>query len=176
MSCFDNTNNLSVLMEKMVMQVMKKNGLLTGNKVFGLVEEVVNKNTLKVYLQQSMQTELIKCSPKVDFRIGDRVLVEYINNNPHDKFVLAVVNESSEKEPLNYDDLPTEPVEILRLDDGRAYKFIYAYDQPDKTWTQELIRDTTTNQVVSIKHEYPDGNVLIRNLIKHPNGKLWKYE
>lgn len=176
-SAFDNSNNLMVMMEKVVMQVLKKNGLLTGNKVFGVVEEVVNDTTLRVYLQQSMQSELVKCSPKATFNLGDRVLIEYINNNPHDKFVMALVHGGYGVEPIDYDSLPTEPVEIIRRDDGKAYKFIYAYDQPTKTWSQELIRDVDTDKVTSIKHVYPDGAVMIRYLVKDTTtNKLHKYE
>lgn len=173
---FSNETNIMVMMEKVVMQVLKKNGLLTGNKVFGVVEEVINNTTLRVYLQQSMTTELVKCSPKAEFNLGDRVLVEYINNNPHDMFVMALVKGGYGVEPIDYDSLPTEPVEIVRNSDGKAYKFIYAYNQPKLTWTQELVRDEVTGKVTSVIHEYPDGYILTRYIINDENGKLYRYE
>lgn len=176
MSDFSNANNVTVMMEKVVMQVLKKNGLLTGNKVFGVVEEVINDSKLRVYLQESMQSEIINCSPKGTFNEGDSVMVEYINNNPHDKFVMALVKGGYNTSILDYDSLPNEPVEIVRKGDGRAYKFIYAYDQPTKKWSQELIRDEETDKVLSIRHDYPDGSIVIKYFIYNEDGTLYRYE
>lgn len=173
---FSNETNIMVMMEKVVMQVLKKNGLLTGNKVFGVVEEVINDSTLRVYLQQSMESKVVKCSPKAEFNLGDRVLVEYINNNPHDMFVMALIKGGYGIEPIDYDSLPTEPVEIVRNSAGKAFKFIYAYNQPTKTWTQELVRNENTGKVDSVIHTYPDGYILERFFIRDENGKLYKYE
>lgn len=173
---FSNETNIMVMMEKVVMQVLKKNGLLTGNKVFGVIEEVINETTLKVYMQQSMTTELVNCSPKAEFNIGDRVIVEYINNNPHDMFVMALVKGGAKIETIDYDTLPDEPVEIVRNSSGKVYKFIYAYNEPTKTWTQELIRDDETGKVTAVVHEYPDGYILTRYLIRDENEKLYRYE
>ena len=46
---FKSDANVMPMMEKMIMQVLKKNDMLTGNKTFGVVEEVINKTTLTVY-------------------------------------------------------------------------------------------------------------------------------
>ena len=68
---FKSDANVMPMMEKMIMQVLKKNDMLTGNKTFGVVEEVINKTTLTVYLQQSNSSELVKCAPNVEYnKIG----------------------------------------------------------------------------------------------------------
>lgn len=171
---FKSDANIMAMVEKMVIQILKKNNLLTGNKTFGVVEEVLNKSTLMVHLQHSNTSEIVNCSPNVTFHIGDRVLVEYINNSPHDRFVLGLVSGGSEIH-VDYDNLPKEPVEIIQDNSGRPYKFIYGYDKPKKTWIQELIRNDD-GRVEQVLHIYPDGFILLRTLVRDSHGKLEKYE
>ena len=175
-SNFQGNANIMPMMEKMIMQILQKNGILQGNKTFGIVEEIINKHTLLVYLEHSNISETVKCSPHIPWHIGDRVLVEYINNNPHDRFVLGLIGGGEDIEMIDYANLPDEPVEIIRNADGQAYKFIYAYDQPTKTWTQELVRDVDTGKVTQVIHSYPDGFVMIRTLIRDSEDRLVKYE
>ena len=167
--------NVMPMTEKMIMQILQKNNLLTGNKTFGVVEEVINKTTLLVYMQHSNTSEIVKCSPHVPFHLGDRVLVEYINNNPHDRFVLGVIKGGYDIDQIDYNLLPDEPVQIIRDDNGRAYKFIYGYNNPRTTWEQELIRNDE-GKVEQVVHYYPDGFVLIRTLIRDAQGRLRRYE
>lgn len=173
---FQSDANIMPMMEKMIMQILHKNNILTGNKTFGIVEEIINKSTLLVFLQHSNTSELVNCSPNVFFHIGDRVLVEYINNNPHDRFVLGLIGGGNEIDPIDYANLPDEPIEIIRDTNGKIYKFIYGYDKPTTTWTQELIRNTSTGIVEQIIYTYPDDFILIRTLIRDITGKLQKYE
>lgn len=165
------------MLEKTVIQVLKKNNLLGGNKIFGVVEDVLNSSTLYVNMPQFNKSEMINCSPRATFKVGDHVLVEFINNNPQDKFVYAVIKEMGREDNsyLDYQLLPTEPVRIERDETKRACKFIYGYDRPTKTWSQELLRGED-GKVVSIKHTYPDGFILIRNLIRNDDGLLDRYE
>lgn len=176
MSDFNNIANISVALEKLVKQILQKNGLLKGNKIFGVVEEVINETKLKVYLQQELRSMIINCPPRIAFEIGDRVLVENINNNPHDRFVIAIIEGvSKETEVIDYDSLPTEPVEIIRDEKGKAYKFIFAYDNPKTLWTMEISK-TPNGKAESTIATYPDGMVFIRWFIRDENGRLWKYE
>lgn len=176
MNNFDNTANISVSLEKLVMQILQKNGLLKGNKLFGIVEEVISETQLKIYLQQEMRSTLVNCPPRIAFEMGDRVLVENINNNPHDRFVIAIIEGvSKDTEVIDYDSLPTEPVEIVRDTNGRAYKFIFAYDNPTTLWTQEITYNNEGNAESTIS-TYPDGMVFIRYFIRDEQGRLWKYE
>ena len=174
------------ILEKSVIQILKKNGLLQGNKTFGVVTEIVNDKSLMVEITQSNNIEMVRCSPNVEFNIGDRVLIEYINNNPHDRFVLALVSGSvsveateEEEEENNQNDylfLPYEPVEIIRDDiTKKAYRFIYGYDNPDTTWEQELVRNAE-NKVEEVISRYPNGLILIRTLFRNEEGKVFKYE
>lgn len=176
MSDFNNMANVSVALEKLVKQILKKNGLLKGNKIFGVVEEVVNETQLKVYLEQEMRSTIVNCPPRIAFEIGDRVLIENINNNPHDRFVIAIIEGiSADTEVIDYDSLPTAPVEIVRDDNGKAYKFIFAYDNPKTLWTMEITKfpDGKAESTIST---YPDGMVFVRWFIRDDNGRLWKYE
>ena len=176
MTNFDNTANISVALEKLVKQILQKNGLLKGNKLFGIVEAVISETQLKVYLQQEMRSMIVNCPPRIAFEIGDRVLIENINNNPHDRFVMAIVEGiSKDTEVIDYDSLPTEPVEIVRDENGKAYKFIFAYDNPKTLWTLELTRlpDGKAESTIST---YPDGMIFIRWFIRDEQGRLWKYE
>lgn len=181
------------MLEKSVIQILKKNGLLQGNKTFGVVTEILNKKALMVEITQSNNIEMVRCSPNVEFKVGDRVLIEYINNNPHDRFVLALVSSGVSVESGNQDSndgedgednndskdylfLPYEPVEIIRDDTTKkAYKFIYGYDNPDTTWEQELVRNAD-DKVEEIIHRYPNGVILIRTLFRNNEGKVFKYE
>lgn len=172
------------MLEKSVLQILKKNGLLQGNKTFGVVTEILNDKSLMVEITQSNNIEMVRCSPNIKFNVGDRVLIEYINNNPHDRFVLALISGSVSTESGNQDDsdskdyllLPYEPVEIIRDETTKkAYKFIYGYDNPETTWEQELVRGTD-NKVEEIIHRYPNGVVLIRALFRNEDGKVFKYE
>ena len=167
---FKTNANASAMVEKAVMQILQKNNLLVGNKTFGVVEEIINNTTL-----QSNTSEIVNCSPKVEYHKGDRVLVEYINNNPHDMFVIALVGGGYEIDQIDYSELPTEPVKIVYNEHGKAYKFIYGYDQPRKTWEQELVRNDE-GIVEEIIHYYPDGFVLTRVLIRNDQGRVIKYE
>lgn len=174
---FDNSNNLMTMMEKSVMQILKKNGVLIGNKVFGVVEEVLNSTKLRVVLLRSQDIKVVNCSPMAEFHIGDTVLIEYINNNPHDMFVVATMAGGHDIKPIDYDSLPSEPVEIIRnRETKKAEKFIYAYNEPTKAWTQELIRDKETKKVTAVRTVYPDGFILTRFLLMNDEGKLWRYE
>lgn len=173
---FESDANIMPMMEKMVMQILKKNNLLVGNKTFGVIEDIINQTTLLVYLQQSNTSEIVKCSPKVRYNLGDRVLVEYINNNPHDRFVTGLIGGGNAIDAIDYDMLPDEPVEIVRDSNGRAYLFIYGYNKPTTTWTQELIRNPETGKVEQVIYTYPDGFVMIRTLIRDEEDRLKKYE
>ena len=168
--------NIMPMMEKVVMQILSKNGLLTGNKTFGVVEEVLNHSTLMVVMQQSGVSEVVNCSPSVTYNLGDRVLIEYINNNPHDRLALGVLKGGSEVEQMDYSLLPEEPVEIIRDEDGKAVKFIYGYDDSATTWTQELVRNEDGSRLESVIYTYPDGFIEIRKLIRGEEDKLEKYE
>lgn len=172
---FQSSANVMPMMEKVVMQVLKKNGMLKGNKTFGIVEDIINTATLNVFMQHSQTTERVKCSPHVPFKLGDNVLVEYINNNPHDMFVLGVISGGEEIQEIEYETLPDEPVQIIRNSEGKAYKFIYGYDDPEHQWTQELVRNEN-GKLKEVLHYYPDGFTLIRTLIRDEEGKLEKYE
>lgn len=173
------------LLEQSVMQILKKNNILQGNKTFGVVQEIVSDKILKVELTQANSIENVRCSPNVEFKIGDRVLVEYINNNPHDMFVMAVISggvdlgdweDNGDKKCYDYTFLPYEPVEIIRYEDNRkAYKFIYGYDNPNTTWEQELVRNDK-GQVEEIIHRYPNDIILIRTLYRNDRDEVYKYE
>ena len=117
-------------------------------------------------------------------------MVEYINNNPHDRFVVAIVangtdidtgrdnedDKDKDKDCYDYTFLPYEPVEIIRYEDSRkAYKFIYGYDNPDTTWEQELIRNED-GKVVEVIHRYPNGVTLTRTLYRNDKDEVFKYE
>lgn len=171
------------LLEDTVMQVLKKNGILQGNKTFGFVAEILSNTKIKVDMTQANSTEIVTCSPNMEIALGDRVLVEYINNNPHDMFAIAVVSKGSggdviedEEEIVSCDCLPYEPVEIIREDDeqNRAYLFIYAYDSIYR-WEQELVRDEQ-GRVIEVIHRYPNNIILVRRLLRNENGKVYKYE
>lgn len=169
-------------MEKMIMQVLAKNGILKGNKVYGTVVEQINRTTVSVILEGSDDRKPIhvKCSPYVEFNTGDYVLIEHINNNPHDRFIVAVVREGGfvgkdEEDTIDYSLLPYEPVEIFRNEQDRAYKFMYGYDKIETTWYQELFRNEK-NQVVDVVHTYPDGVILIRTLYRNEKEQVYKYE
>ena len=173
------------ILEKSVMQILKKNKMLQGNKTFGVVTEIVNDKALMVDMTQTNSIEMVRCSPSVKFTLGDRVLVEYINNNPHDRFVVAIISGSVDVngnvnvcdcEPFDYEFLPYEPVEIIRdTDTNKAYLFIYGYDDPDTTWEQELVRNDE-GKVEDVIHRYPNGVILIRTLYRNTKGEVFKYE
>lgn len=172
---FKENANVIPMMEKLIMQVLRRNKLLTGNKTFGIVEEIINDTTLLVELQQSNTSEEVNCSPETPFHRGDRVIVEYINNNPQDRFVMGLIGGGNRIEQMNYANLPTEPVEIIRNDKGQAYRFIYAYDKPNKTWSQEITRNEN-NQAEIITHFYPDGFVMARFIKRNEEGLVTHYE
>ncbi|MFR4987313.1 MAG: hypothetical protein ACLUCH_07955 [Lachnospirales bacterium] len=173
---FNNLANTAISLEKIVMQILQKNGLLKGNKLFGVVEQVINETKLKVYLEAEMRSMLVNCPPRIAFEIGDRVLIENINNNPHDRFVMALIEGvSKDTEVIDYDSLPTEPMEIVRDENGKAYKFIFAYDNPKTLWTQEITR-LLDNKAESVISTYPDGMVFVRWFIRDEKGRVWKYE
>lgn len=171
------------LLENTILQILQKNGLLQGNKTFGTIYEILNDTTLMVDMTQSNSIERVRCSPNVEFFVGDRVLVEYINNNPHDMFVMAVVSGGVQIDGEDEEECPEEvvfpyePVEIIRYDDERrqAYLFIYGYDDPKTTWEQELVRNSK-NQVVEIIHRYPNDVILIRELLRNEFDEVYKYE
>ena len=176
MNSFNNSANISVYLEKLVMQILQKNGLLKGNKLFGVVEERISENKVKVYLEKELRSEICNCPPKTEFQMGDRVLIENINNNPHDRFIVALVEGiGKDVEIIDYESLPTEPVEIIRNEQGKAYKFVYGYDNPKTLWTQEIF-SREDGKADSIKNTYPDGMVFIRYFIRDDKDRVWKYE
>lgn len=174
-SDFSNDAKVIQRMEDIMMQMLRKNGILKGNKVYATVVEHINDTSVSVILGQSQNEEIVSCSPNMTFNTGDLVLVEFINNNSHDKFIMAVVRNGNPIEPLDYSTLPYEPVQIYRNEQNQAYRFMYGYDNPETTWFQELIRNSN-NQVEEIIHEYPDESALVRTLFRNGQGQVWKYE
>ncbi len=176
MSDFNNNSNISIYLQKLVMQILEKNGLLKGNKLFGVIEDIISETVVKVYIEKELKSQLCNCPPKNGFQIGDRVLVENINNNPHDRFIVALVSGiSTDTEVIDYDNLPTEPVEIVRNEKGKAYRFVFGYDNPKTLWTQE-ITFREDGKAYSITNTYPDGAVFIRYFIRDDKDRVWKYE
>lgn len=175
-SNFNQSANIVPMMEKMTMQTASKHGLLQGNKLFGMIEEVLSDSRLRVYLDHATRSEIVTCSPHVNYKLGDRVLIEKINNNPHDMFVVGTIAGGYDIDVIDYDNLPSEPVEIIYNSAGVAVEFIYGYDKVDTTWRQELERNDK-GQVTVIYHYYPDGYVMARSLIRRPSDdKVIKYE
>lgn len=177
MSDFNNYANFAVAIEKLVEQILLKNGVKKVNKIFGLVEEVISDNKLKVYLEQELRSVVVNCPPRIGFEIGDRVLIENINNNPQDRFVVAIIEGvSKDTEIIDYASLPTEPVQVVRDDHTqKVIKAIYGYDNPQTMWEQRLTYDDK-GLLVSTTSIYPDGAVLRRFLIRDEKGRLIKYE
>lgn len=172
---FTQKANLTPLLEKTTLQTLQRNDLLVGNKIFGMVEKVINKTTLMVYVDQATEREIVNCSPHVDYQIGDRVLIEYINNNPHDMFVTGTIGGGYPIDQIDYSSLPDEPVEIIYNEENKAVEFIYGYTSKKTTWRQELERNEE-GKVIAVLHYYPDGYVLVRNLIRREDGKVTHYE
>ena len=176
MSDFNNSSNISIYLQKLVMQILEKNGLLKGNKLFGVIENVISETKVRVYVEKELRSQICNCPPRVGFEVGDRVLIENINNNPHDRFIIAIVDGiSKDTEIIDYDSLPTEPVEIIRDENGKAYRFIFGYDNPKTLWTQDL-SFRVDGKVDSTTNTYPDGMVLIRYFIRDDLNRICKYE
>lgn len=173
---FQNKANVTKMLEKTIMQVLKKNSLLQGNKTFGSVEDIISETEVLVFLESAQSMEKVMCSPDLGLDVGDRVIVEYINNNPRDKYIMGLLGRGSGTPPIAYESLPTEPVEIIRDNSGRAHRFIYAYDNPIKRWEQELVRDGITGKVNHVVNTYQDGFQIIRTFIRDEQDRLWKYE
>lgn len=175
---FNNNANVSTYIEKLVLQILEKNRILKGNKLFGTITEVISQDKVNVYIEQELRSQIISCPPRVVFEVGDRVLIENINNNPHDRFIIATVKGvESNIEIIDYSTLPTFPVELTARDDttGKAQLFTYGYDDPSTLWTQEL-RYNDKGQLVTVVETYPDGMIFYRNLIRDSEGRFMKYE
>lgn len=173
---FNQKANILPLLEKNTMQVLQKNDKLIGNKTFGIVADVLNETTLIVEMEEAGSKPLeATCSPHVKYTLGDRVIVEYINNNPKDRFVVGVLNGGYDIDIIDYDSLPTEPVEIIYNSNNIAVEFIYGYDDPKTTWRQELERNEK-GQLVNVYSYYPDGYVKVRTLFRNSIDKVYKYE
>lgn len=167
--------------EKMILSVLKKHNVLSANKVFGVVTRVINSKAVRVYLEHEKREEIINCSPNAELKVGDTVMVEYINNNPKDKFIMAIINSipsQPPEEPLDYRDLPSEPVRIARDTLTRkAYQFFYGEmeNPPELQWNQELIRHHETDKLIAVRSNYPDGISITRFLIYDNGGMLEWY-
>lgn len=173
---FSQVANLSPMLEKATMNTLEKNNRLVGNKRFAIVEDVLNETTLLVYFDQSHETIQVNCSPHVVYELGDRVIVEYINNDPQDRYVTSVLNGGYDIDIIDYESLPSEPVEIIYNSKGLAIEFIYGYDNPKTMWRQELERNAK-GQVENIYHYYPDGWVMVRTLFRDEvTDRVYKYE
>lgn len=174
---FNNYSNVAVGMEKFIMQILLKNKLLNVNKLFGIVEKKITDSLLQVYLEQEQRSVDVKCPPRIPFEVGDRVLVENINNNPQDRFVVAIIEGvSKDTEIIDYASLPSEPVQLVYDETtNKLSKAIYGYDNPRTLWEQRLLYDES-GKLISDTRVYPDGMVIRRFLIRDDKGKLIKYE
>lgn len=174
---FNNYSNVAKDMEKFIMQVLVKNKLLNVNKLFGIVEKKINETLLQVYIEQELRSMEVKCPPRIPFEVGDRVLIENINNNPQDRFVVAIIEGiSKDTEIIDYATLPTEPVQLIYDESTKKLKkVIYGYDNPKTTW-QNILNYDETGKLISDTRIYPDGMVFKRFLIRDDKGKLIRYE
>ncbi|WP_129596039.1 hypothetical protein [Anaerophilus nitritogenes] len=80
------------------------------------------------------------------------------------------------------DNLPDEPVYIIRDEDKRVKKVVYGNvdilledEEADPIiWMEELIRDNH-GKVEKIKVVYPDGEELVKEIKRNENGKVEKF-
>lgn len=76
-------------MEEIILNVLKKEGLLVKPYHHGIVDSVISPTKLKVFVDGSDVSQTISCNPDITFEKGDHVWVVYINNSPRDKFVIS---------------------------------------------------------------------------------------
>lgn len=75
--------------EKVVIKLLDKFGLLNGQWHLGEVTEIISNTKLKVKVDGSDLAQTLSCNPDVTFQIGDHVWVIFINGNARDKFVIS---------------------------------------------------------------------------------------
>ncbi|MGG3892000.1 hypothetical protein [Metabacillus fastidiosus] len=75
--------------EKLVMKILSRLGLLNGQWHLGEVTQVLSPTKLKVKVDGSETEQTISCNPDVTFQTGNHVWVIFINGNGRDKFVIS---------------------------------------------------------------------------------------
>lgn len=68
---------------------MNEKGVLRGDIHFGVVDEVINRNFLKVKIDNSENAQTIPCNPDIPFEKDDQVIVQFLNKNTKNKFVIC---------------------------------------------------------------------------------------
>lgn len=75
--------------KQIILDVLKKEGMLTGQWHLGTVDRVISSTKLKVFVDGGSVAQTVSCNPDVTFSKGDEVWVVFINGNPRDKFVIS---------------------------------------------------------------------------------------
>ena len=164
----------------MVMNILHANNVLRPNKTFATVLEKVGPNSVAVFMEQSQLTEVVQCAPNAELKPGDYVLVEYINNNPQDKFVMALIRSISSDigKGVDWSKLAQEPIRLQRNPlTKKVEKVFYGEDEypPQRQWNQELHRDVNSI-VFAVTSTYPDGLQITRYILRDNDGLVVAYK
>jgi hypothetical protein len=75
--------------ERTVLSILDKEGLLNRQWGYGEVDEVISPSKLKVFINGGETSHIIPCNPDVSFQPNDHVIIVYINGISNDKFVIS---------------------------------------------------------------------------------------
>jgi len=111
-----NQNDVMNQLEDIIVQVLQKNGVLNNTHEFGIVIKPLSDHMLLVAPQQfDKDPEEIPCAViGGGYRQGDRVLIEYLNNNQHNKYVICVMQRGFERGEIDYSRLRDTPLRVFR--------------------------------------------------------------
>lgn len=190
-----NKNDVYNQLEDIIIQVLQKKGVLNNYHEIGTVVKQLNEGNLLVASNQfDKEPEEIPCPYMTDgYRPGDRVLIEYINGNPHHKYVMCIMQRGYEKANIDYSALKDTPMRVFRrpgsimqdptdmivdLGDEKpipmVYKVLYDENSPMEWW-EILHRDSRGWLKAVTTYLPPNGKIQITNYIIRDNDDLFHY-
>lgn len=170
-------NQLQKTLTDMIIKTLETNGLLTPNKTFAIFLEKLSYNTASVFLEQSQEVANVSCPSNGEFYPGDYVLVESINNNPQDRFIVATIRSAVTENLIDFSKLAQEPIRLQRniLTKVVERAFYGEGEYPlERQWNQELHRDID-GLVYAVTSNYHTMSIT-RYIIKDADGLVVAYK
>lgn len=191
-----NRNDIYNQLEDIIVQILNKKGVLNNYHEIGTVIRQLSETTVLVAPNQfdNKDAEEIPCAV-IDggYRMGDRVLIEYINGSAHHKYVIAVMQKGYEKAAIDYTQLEDTPMRVFRkpglimqdptdmvvdLGDEKpiplAWKILYMENTPLEWW--EILHRDGKGWLKAITTYWPPaGKIQFTNYIVRDADNLFHY-
>lgn len=173
-----NYDGIQKTLQDMVMATLQVNGVLRPNKSFGTFLRMAGVGRASVWIEEAGEAVEVGCPSHGDFNPGDYVLIENINNNPQDRFIVSTIRSIALEGLVDFSKMAQEPVRLQRNPLTRVVEKVFYGEgeyPENRQWTQELHRDVE-GLVYAVTSIYGGQLTITRYIIKDADGLVVFYK